>query len=137
MPPTTRSKKRSRRSHHTKRSSKRHKTEPLLVPDPTKYVVFPIKYHDIWKSYKTHVNSKWTAEELQEKISRDLTDWNKLDADEQHFIKTVLAFLQQVMGLYLKILQKTLQKRYSGQKPKLSMHFRIGLSLFILKLTVC
>jgi len=39
----------------------------------------------------------WTVEEVD--ISRDLTDWNKMTADEQHFISYVLAFFAASDGI--------------------------------------
>ena len=38
--------------------------EPLLRPNPDRFVVLPIKYHDIWKFYKKAVASFWTTEEV-------------------------------------------------------------------------
>ena len=40
--------------------------------------------------YKKHEASFWTAEEID--LSQDLKDWDKLNANEQHFLKHVLAF---------------------------------------------
>jgi ribonucleotide reductase beta subunit family protein with ferritin-like domain len=46
--------------------------------------------------YKKHVASFWTAEEID--FVQDHKDWNKLTLNEQHFIKSVLAFfLRQAM----------------------------------------
>lgn len=38
--------------------------EILLVENPQRYVMFPIRYNDIWNMYKKHEASFWTAEEL-------------------------------------------------------------------------
>ena len=40
--------------------------------------------------YKKHEASFWTAEEID--LSQDQKDWEKLNENEQHFIKHVLAF---------------------------------------------
>ncbi len=40
--------------------------------------------------YKKHEASFWTAEEID--LSQDQKDWDKLNANEQHFLKHVLAF---------------------------------------------
>ncbi len=37
--------------------------------------------------YKKAQASFWTAEEID--LSSDMNDWNKMSADEQHFIKMV------------------------------------------------
>lgn len=47
----------------TKRSSS-EEAEPLLKENPRRFVVFPIKYHDIWQMYKKAEASFWTAEEV-------------------------------------------------------------------------
>ncbi|MFM1836318.1 MAG: Ribonucleoside-diphosphate reductase, partial [Bacteroidota bacterium] len=39
-------------------------TEPLLVEDPNRFVLFPIKHDDIWRFYKQSQASFWTAEEI-------------------------------------------------------------------------
>ena len=65
--------------------------EPLLTPDDNRYVMFPIQHDDIWKMYKNQLASFWVAEEID--LSRDVLDFNnRLTADEQYYIKMVLAF---------------------------------------------
>ncbi len=38
--------------------------EPLLRENPNRFVVFPIRYPDIWHFYKKAVASFWTVEEV-------------------------------------------------------------------------
>jgi len=38
--------------------------EPLLRENPSRFVIFPVEYHDIWKMYKKAVASFWTTEEV-------------------------------------------------------------------------
>ena len=65
--------------------------EHILQENKDRFVMFPLKYHDIWEMYKTAEMSFWTAEEID--LAQDLTDWNeKLNPDEQHFIKMILSF---------------------------------------------
>jgi ribonucleoside-diphosphate reductase subunit M2 len=64
--------------------------EPILAENPSRFVLFPIKYDSIWEMYKKEVASFWTADEID--LSIDLGDWEKLTNDEKHFIKYVLAF---------------------------------------------
>ncbi|CAD8205778.1 unnamed protein product [Paramecium octaurelia] len=71
--------------------------EPLLKQNPNRFVLFPIKYNDIWNMYKQHKASFWTAEEID--LYQDLKDWEKLTADEKHFIKYVLAFFAASDGI--------------------------------------
>jgi len=74
-------------------------TEPLLTPDDSRYVMFPIKDNDIWKMYKKSVDSFWVPQECD--LSRDLGDWEKLSKDEKHFISMVLAFFASSDGIVL------------------------------------
>lgn len=73
-------------------------TEPILVENKDRFVLFPIKYNDIWEFYKKSEASFWTAEEID--LSNDITDWNnKLNDNERHFIKHVLAFFAASDGI--------------------------------------
>lgn len=72
--------------------------EPLLEENPNRFVIFPIRFPDIWRMYKKAVASFWTAEEVD--LSRDMEDWNKkLSSQEQHFISHVLAFFAASDGI--------------------------------------
>ena len=72
--------------------------EVLLEENKERFVLFPIKHKDIWEMYKKCEQSFWTAEEID--LSPDLADWNnKLNDDERHFIKHVLAFFAASDGI--------------------------------------
>ena len=65
--------------------------EPILQENPNRFVLFPIEHDDIWQFYKKSEANFWTAEEID--LAQDLTDWDqKLNDNERHFIKHVLAF---------------------------------------------
>ncbi|KAK3301598.1 ribonucleotide reductase [Chaetomium strumarium] len=84
--------------------------EPLLQENPQRFVLFPIKYHEIWQMYKKAEASFWTAEEID--LSKDLHDWNnKLTDDEKYFISHVLAFFAASDG----IVNENLVERFSGE----------------------
>lgn len=73
-------------------------TEPILQENKDRFVLFPIKHNDIWEMYKKAEASFWTAEEID--LSSDQTDWTaKLNDDERHFIKHVLAFFAASDGI--------------------------------------
>ena len=72
--------------------------EPILQENTNRFVLFPIQHDDIWAFYKKAEASFWTAEEID--LSPDLIDWeNKLNDDERHFIKHVLAFFAASDGI--------------------------------------
>ena len=52
---------------------------------------------DIWRYYKKALASFWTTEEVD--LARDMDDWDNLKADEQFFIKHVLAFFAASDGI--------------------------------------
>ena len=73
-------------------------TEHILQENKDRFVLFPIKYHDVWEYYKKSEASFWTAEEID--LSADMSDWDgKLNSDEKHFIKHVLAFFAASDGI--------------------------------------
>jgi len=72
--------------------------EPILEENKSRFVLFPIQHDDIWSFYKKAEASFWTAEEID--LSPDQIDWeNKLNDDERHFIKHVLAFFAASDGI--------------------------------------
>jgi ribonucleoside-diphosphate reductase subunit M2 len=73
--------------------------EPLLAPDDNRFVMFPIRYNDIWEMYKKQVDCFWRAEEID--LTKDLTHWDSLNADEKMFISMILAFFAASDGIVL------------------------------------
>ena len=74
-------------------------SEPLLEDNPNRYVLFPIKDHDIWALYKKMFDCMWRAEEID--LSKDMTHWNSLNDNERHFIKMILAFFAASDGIVI------------------------------------
>ena len=83
-------------------------SEPLLTPNDKRFVMFPIEHDDIWKMYKKQIDCFWRAEEID--LSKDLTDWNRLEKDEQYFISMILAFFAASDGIVL----ENLATRFMG-----------------------
>jgi ribonucleoside-diphosphate reductase beta chain len=71
--------------------------EPILKENKDRFVLFPIRQHEIWKFYKQAEASFWTAEEID--LSQDLKDWENLNDGERHFITHVLAFFAASDGI--------------------------------------
>ena len=74
-------------------------SDPILTPSTSRFTTFPIRYPDLWALYKKAIGSFWTVEEID--LGADLKDWEKLSRDEQHFIKTVLAFFAASDGIVM------------------------------------
>lgn len=64
--------------------------EPLLSPENNRMTVYPIKFPQVWESYKNQMAAFWTAEEID--FSKDYDDFQKLNENEQHFIRMILSF---------------------------------------------
>jgi len=86
-------------SEVSKRFRELEASDPLLMDNPRRWVMFPIQYPEVWEMYKKHEASFWTAEEID--LSQDTKDWDKLSDSEQHFIKHVLAFFAASDGIVL------------------------------------
>ena len=74
--------------------------EPLLSNDNSRFVVFPIKYQQIWHMYKLAQSSYWTAEELSF-TQKDLDEWNSLDPKVKYFLENQLAFFAGSDGIVI------------------------------------
>jgi ribonucleotide reductase beta subunit family protein with ferritin-like domain len=83
--------------------------EPLLTDNDDRFVIFPLKHHDLWAKYKQHMAVFWTPEELD--LSRDMKDWEKLNDNERHFIKHILGFFAGSDG----IVMENLATRFSRE----------------------
>lgn len=64
--------------------------EPLLDEKNNRLTLFPIKYTKVWEHYKKQMAAFWTAEEID--FSEDSKDFEKLNENEQYFVKMVLGF---------------------------------------------
>tara|TARA_B100000003_G_scaffold205949_1_gene220520 strand:- start:1098 stop:2138 length:1041 start_codon:yes stop_codon:yes gene_type:complete len=71
--------------------------EPMLQENMNRFVLFPIQHAEIWEMYKLHAAAFWTAEEID--LAEDAKDWKKLNDNERHFLKHVLAFFAASDGI--------------------------------------
>lgn len=99
--------------------------EPLLKENPNRFVLFPIQDHDIWQFYKKAEASFWTAEEID--LSGDLNDWGKLNENEQHFIKHVLAFFAASDGIVNENLAEQFVNEVQSTEAKFFYGFQIAI----------
>jgi ribonucleoside-diphosphate reductase subunit M2 len=77
----------------------KNEKELLLTENPNRYVMFPLQDLDIWALYKKMFDCMWRAEEID--LSKDMAHWKTLNADEQHFIKMILAFFAASDGIVI------------------------------------
>ena len=75
-----------------------HEEELLSEHEKSRFVMYPIKYPEIWQKFKLAVSAFWVVEEIE--LSKDYDDWaNKLTDNERYFISNVLAFFAASDGL--------------------------------------
>ncbi|ORX99067.1 hypothetical protein K493DRAFT_313379 [Basidiobolus meristosporus CBS 931.73] len=99
--------------------------EPLLKPNPRRFVLFPIRHHDVWQMYKKAEASIWTAEEVD--LSKDMNDWENLNDGERHFISHVLAFFAASDG----IVNENLVQRFGDEVQIPEARFFYGFQIMI------
>ncbi|MGA0258259.1 MAG: ribonucleotide-diphosphate reductase subunit beta [Saprospiraceae bacterium] len=98
--------------------------EPLLKENPNRFVLFPIEHNDIWSFYKKSEASFWTAEEID--LHQDISDWeNRLNDDEKHFIKHVLAFFAASDGIVNENLAENMVNEVQYTEAKFFYGFQI------------
>jgi ribonucleoside-diphosphate reductase subunit M2 len=99
--------------------------EPLLKPDDNRFVMFPIKYPDIWAMYKKQMDCFWRAEEIN--FAQDLVDWEKLSQEEKHFISMVLAFFAASDGIVLENLASRFMSDVQVSEARAFYGFQIAI----------
>jgi ribonucleoside-diphosphate reductase beta chain len=97
--------------------------EPLLTPNKDRFVLFPIKHHDIWEMYKREEASFWTAEEID--LEQDIAHWKALSEDEKHFLKHVLAFFAASDGIVLENLAVNFTREVQSPEARCFYGFQI------------
>lgn len=98
--------------------------EPILKENPNRFVLFPIEHDDIWAFYKKSEASFWTAEEID--LHQDISDWhNKLNDNERHFVKHVLAFFAASDGIVNENLAENIISEVQYTEAKFFYGFQI------------
>jgi ribonucleotide reductase beta subunit family protein with ferritin-like domain len=106
-------------------AARKKKTEPLLTPNPNRFVIFPIANQKVWEMYKKAEGSFWTAEELD--LSKDRKDWENLNANERHFISHVLAFFAASDGIVNENLAMNFMKEVQWPEARCFYGFQIAM----------
>ena len=100
--------------------------EPILEENKNRFVLFPIQHDDIWSFYKRAEASFWTAEEID--LQQDQVDWeSKLNDNERHFIKHVLAFFAASDGIVNENLAENFLSEVQYTEAKFFYGFQIAI----------
>lgn len=98
-------------------------TEKILQENPNRFVIFPIKHHDIWDEYKKAAAVQWFAEEID--LGQDVKDWVRLNEDERFFIKNILAFFAASDGIVNENLAENFVREVQYPEAKFFYGFQI------------
>ena len=103
--------------------------EPLLKDNPNRFVILPIQYDDIWRMYKKAVASFWTTEEID--LAQDMNHWEKLNDDEKHFVKHVLAFFAASDGIVNENLVERFMQEVQVPEARCFYGFQVSILAFL------
>ena len=99
--------------------------EPLLTSDDNRFVMFPIKYDDIWNMYQKQIDCFWRPEEID--LSKDLAHWDGLNQDERTFISMILAFFAASDGIVLENLAQRFMSDVQVSEARAFYGFQIAM----------
>lgn len=71
----------------------------LLDVSENRFVLHPIKFPQIFQMGKKAIASFWQVEELD--FNNDVVEFNRMDADEKHFVLQILAFFASADGIVI------------------------------------
>ena len=103
----------------------KNQSEPLLAPDDNRFVMFPIKYDDIWQMYKKQVDCFWRPEEID--LTKDSVSWESLTNDEKNFISLILAFFAASDGIVLENLASRFMNDVQVSEARAFYGFQIAM----------
>jgi len=88
-----------------------------------RFVLFPIKHHEVWDMYKKSMSAFWTTEEVD--LSKDKINFGKLDNDTKYFVKNVLAFFAASDGIVIENLATNMLERFKEPEIRCFYSFQI------------
>lgn len=99
--------------------------EEILKENPYRYTLLPVSKPELYRRYKDHIAVFWHVDEVD--LSKDMRDWEKLTANEKHFIKHVLGFFAGSDG----IVNENLATRFSRevQLPEARAYYTIQMAI--------
>jgi ribonucleotide reductase beta subunit family protein with ferritin-like domain len=70
-----------------------------FAPSENRFVIYPIRNHDVWAMVKQAQGSYWVVEEVD--LSEDARDWGRLTENERTFVLHVLGFFAGSDGIVI------------------------------------
>ena len=100
--------------------------EPIIEDSASRFVLFPIKYNDVWNMYKKAQASYWTAEEISF-TQKDLDEWENLDGKVKYFLERQLAFFAGSDGIVIENLASRFCREVSIPEAKNFYSFQMAI----------
>ena len=102
------------------------KKRTYIAENTNRFVLFPIQHDDIWSFYKRQKQVPGQQKKLI--FKQDLIDWeSKLNDDERHFIKHVLAFFAASDGIVNENLAENFLAEVQYTEAKFFYGFQIAM----------
>ena len=103
------------------------KNENILkeVNSSERYVLFPIKYNDLFKMYKKQSSVYWVSDEIN--LAEDIKHLSKLTSDEKYFVYHILAFFAGSDGIVMENLGTRFLKDVNIPEAKCFYAFQIAI----------
>lgn len=99
-------------------------SEPILVPNNKRFVIFPIEHKDLFNLYETAEDSFWSARDID--LSGDVKTWtNVLTDNDRHFISHILAFFAASDGIVNENLASRFMKEVQIPEARMFYGFQI------------
>jgi len=95
------------------------------VNSSERYVLFPIKYNDLFKMYKKQSSVYWVADEIN--LAEDIKHLTKLTSDEKYFVYHILAFFAGSDGIVMENLGTRFLKDVNIPEAKCFYAFQIAI----------
>jgi ribonucleoside-diphosphate reductase beta chain len=98
-----------------------------LITDPkyNSYSLKHIEFGELWELYKIQQSSFWMAEEID--FTKDYDDFIKLNKDEQHVIKLILAFFSNFDFIVNLNIDKNLISKITINEAKITYQFQVAM----------
>jgi ribonucleoside-diphosphate reductase beta chain len=93
-----------------------------LLKKDDRLALFPIRHPAIWEHYKKQRQCFWIPQEID--ISTDVADWKTMSQEEQHFVKTILAFFAVSDGLVNFNLEENFIQEFSNREVLINYDFQ-------------
>lgn len=102
------------------------KQEPLLKDDKNRFVIFPVKHHDIWDWHKKMQSKFWTihSELSDHKLENKKAD---LTIHEVHFLESLLTLLSGSQKLVTENITRNLRNQLKPDEAVLCVDFQVAI----------